>query len=333
MGWRLSQEWARDPFDRPSARWYNAVMNVLRGLASGLLVILSLSCGGSASAPPPDSADPALVAEVEAWRAQRLARLTSEDGWLTLVGLDWLAPGANLVGAGPGFRVTLPAGVAPGAVANLELRPDGTVRLEPVEGGGLTVNDQPATARVLATDASGTPDMMAVGRVRFHLIARGERIGVRVRDPEATTRTAFPGLEHYPVDPSWRLVARFEAYPEPRPVAIPTVLGTEDLMLAPGLLHFEAAGQAVTLEPYVQSPEDEQLFLIFRDATSGDDTYGAGRFLYAPRAADGTTVLDFNRAYSPPCAFTPYATCPLPPPGNWLEIAVTAGEQHRGSHH
>lgn len=323
----------QDPFDGLSARWYNAFMNTLCTRTVGLLVIVTMACGGSSTAPEPPTADPAYVAEVETWRAERLARLTSEDGWLTLIGLHWLEPGANLVGSNPGHRVTLPTEVAPETVATLELREDGTVWLEPVEGGGLTVNDEPATARALATDATGKPDRLAVGRVRFYLIARSERIGVRVKDPEAATRTGFAGIESYPVDPAWRVQARFEPYPEPRQVAIPTVLGTEDLMLATGLLHFDAAGQELTLEPYLESPDDEQFFLIFRDATSGTDTYGAGRFLSATAISEGVTILDFNLAYSPPCAFTPYATCPLPPPQNWLPVAVTAGEQYHGPAH
>ncbi len=130
------------------------------------------------------------------------------------------------------------------------------------------------------------------------------------------------------------MTARLEPYDEPRRVAIPTVLGEDTSMLAPGRLRFELHGRELTLEPYRESPDDTSLFLIFRDTTSGDSTYGAGRFLYAEAPGpDGTTTLDFNLAYNPPCAFTPFATCPLPPPQNWLPVPIEAGEKFSGDAH
>jgi len=171
-----------------------------------------------------------------------------------------------------------------------------------------------------------------VGRLTFYVISRGDRLGVRVKDPEGPARTGFTGLEHFPVDPRFRVRARLEAYPEPREVEIPTAVGTEETMLAPGRLHFELGGRQLSLAPFVESAEDDRYFIVFSDATSGETTYGAGRFLSADAARDGATTLDFNRAYSPPCAFTPHATCPLPPSGNRLQVAVTAGEMHRGHH-
>lgn len=288
---------------------------------------LILSCTDT-----PTPIDPAYAAEIEAAWAEREARLTAEDGWLTLTGLFWLEPGENSLGAAEGVAVRLPDG--PADAGALVLADDGAVTLRPSPDGGLTVNDAPAVEQVLASDATGRPDVVRSGRAVFYLIERGSRVGVRVKDPEAATRVEFAGLEHFPVDPSFRITAAFEPYPEPREVAIPTVIGEPSMMLAPGLLRFEVDGEQVSLEPYISGPENRDLFLVFRDATSGDTTYGAGRFLNA-ELVEGSTdvVLDFNLATNPPCAFTPFATCPLPTPENTLFVAIEAGELYRGASH
>jgi hypothetical protein len=297
-------------------------------IALGFLITLA-SCGGNAP-----EADPAYVAEVEAAWAEREARLTADDGWLTLTGLYWLEPGPNTVGSSPDAAVLLPEGAAPGHVGVLELSEDGRVRLKPSPEGELTVNGDPAEERELASDATGAPDQLRTGRVLFYLIARGDRIGVRVKDPEAPARHRFEGLDHFPVDPTFWINATLDLYSEPKEVAIPTVIGEQSMMLAPGLLRFEIDGEAVSLEPYISTPDDRNLFLVFRDATSGDATYGAGRFLDAELVAGSNqVVLDFNLATNPPCAFTPFATCPLPTPENTLFVAIEAGEMYSGPAH
>lgn len=268
----------------------------------------------------------------EAW-TQREARLVADDGWLTLVGLYWLEPGIQVVGSSPEAAVRLPD-AAPPVVGTLELTGDGRVVFSAQGGAEITVNGGPAVTGVLKTDASGKPDVVEAGRISFYLIARGDRIGVRVKDPQAATRQEFTGLEHFPIDPAFRVTASLEPYGEPRMVSIPTVIGTPQVMLAPGVLHFELAGRACMLEPYHSTPDDTELFIVFRDATSGDTTYGAGRFLSAVLAPGATeVVLDFNLAVNPPCAFTPYATCPLPTPENVLPVAVEAGEKYAGARH
>ena len=289
--------------------------------------VLTLSCGET---PPP--VDPGYVAEIEMAWAAREARLTAEDGWLTLTGLFWLEPGENRFGATEGVAVRLPDGADDAGA--LILGADGAVTLRPVPESGLTVNGDPAIEQVLASDATGRPDLLRSGRSMFYLIERGSKIGVRVKDPEAATLRDFPGLDHYPLDPAFRITTTFEPYTEPREVAIPTVIGEPSMMLAPGLLRFEIDGQGVTLEPYISDPDDRDLFLVFRDATSGDTTYGAGRFLSA-ELVDGSSdvVLDFNLATNPPCAFTPFATCPLPTPENTLFVAIEAGEMYGGASH
>ena len=301
---------------------------VARCAAAATLIVISISC---AKAPVP--LDPAYAAEVEAWRAGRLARLTADDGWLTLTGLHWLAPGENLFGSSSDNAVVIPDGSVAGVAGRLVLGADGTVVASAEEGAGVEVNGEPLTEKALATDAAGAPDVVAVGRARFYIIDREGRVAARVKDPEAPTRTGFAGIEHFPIDPALRVEARLEPYEAPREVAIPTVLGEDTAMTAPGLLHFSIGGEALTLEAYADEP-GEDLFLIFRDATSGDTTYGAGRFLAADAPGpDGTTVIDFNLAYNPPCAFTPFATCPLPPPQNWLPVALEAGEKYHGEAH
>ncbi len=290
-------------------------------------IITFVSC-----APPTREIDRAYVAEIETAWAEREARLTAEDGWLTLTGLFWLEPGANPVGSAGDAAVRLPAG--PDEAAGLVLGDDGTVTLIPFPGADLTVNGGTAVEQTLATDASGSPDMLRTGRLLFYLIARGDRVGVRVKDPEAPTRRDFHGLERYPIDPAFRVTATFEPYPEPVEVAIPTVIGEPSLMLAPGLLEFDIDGETVTLEPYISAPGDRDLFIVFRDATSGDTTYGAGRFLDA-ELIEGSSevVLDFNLATNPPCAFTPFATCPLPTLENTLSVPIEAGEKYSGPEH
>lgn len=306
---------------------------VVLAVLAGLVAVACATPPSEAPAPPPAAADErfdeaAWRAELERWRAERETRLRSDYGWLSVVGLDWLEPGPNRVGSDPDGEIHLPAEVAPAHVATLVVEGD-RVRLEPVPGAPLTVNGEPATTRFVRTDVEPDTDTFEVGDVRFHVLRRGARLGVRARWPRAPARTAFSGLTWYPPDPAWRGVGRLEPV-EDGTVPVPDVLGDVTASRSPGRVRVEVAGHALTLTALQDSPDDDELFLIFRDATSGHGTYPAGRFLYAPLRADGSVVVDFNRAYSPPCAFTPHATCPLPPPGNALDVAVEAGERFEG---
>ena len=273
--------------------------------------------------------DPGYIVQIEAWRAERLASLTADDGWLTVVGLFWLRPGENRFGTDPGNEVVLPGMDTAAVAGTLELRQDGTVLLHPRPGTHVTVAGLPATERTLASDRGGKPDVLAADAVRFYLIERGGKVAVRVKDPHSARRVGFAGIRSFPVDPAYRVEGAFEPYPVPREVAVATVQGPEQKMLAPGLVRFRLGGRSLALEPFVSSPDDSEFFFVFRDATSGADTYGAGRFLDTPVPKPPSTVvvLDFNKAYSPPCAFTPYATCPLPPKQNELPLRIEAGEK------
>jgi len=267
-----------------------------------------------------------FLANEKAWRDKRHARLASETGWLTLVGLHWLAPGANAFGSDPGVPVPLPEGKAPKRAGTLVLE-NGAVRLVPAPGAGLTINGKPAGEQVLGDDNAEQTDVVGLGDLSFFIIKRGERIGVRVRDKNSPVLKGFKGIDAYPPDPKWRVTATFHPYDKPRTVDVPNVLGTTEPMEARGNVTFTIDGREQTLEPVIEDPADPQLWFIFKDATSGKETYGGGRFLYAEMPKDGKVVVNFNRAYNPPCAFTPYATCPLPPKQNWLSVPIRAGEK------
>ncbi len=271
--------------------------------------------------------DPA--AERAKWHEGRIKRLQSEEGWLTLVGLHWLTEGENLIGTDPGAKVRFPEGLGPAKAGTLVLE-GGKVRLKAEAGSPLTVNGAPAGDMPLRMDVDGKPDVMGLAGRSFYVIRRGEKVGVRVKDPQSPVRTGFKGIDLYPYDPAYRVVATWEPFPEPREVKVPTVIGISETYKAYGRVHFKLKGKTVTLEPVDEG--DGRLYFIFRDATSGKGTYPAGRFLYADAPKDGKVVIDFNLAYNPPCAFTRFATCPLPTPANVLKVAVKAGEKDFGHH-
>ncbi len=273
--------------------------------------------------------DDAYRARVEAARAARDAELTADDGWLTLVARHVLSPGENAVGSDPALPVALDAPGIPPRAGAFDLRPDGTVVFRPEPGAPVAVNGAPPTESPLAPEGDARPDVVTVGRVRITLFRKDDRLAVRARDPESPRRRAFRGLEHFPIDPSFRVEARFEPYDAPREVEVPSSNGPARTLLAPGLVKFELGGRALSLEPTVESAGDGSLFFVFADATSGTETYGGGRFLTAPRPKGGETkvVLDFNLAETPPCSLTPYASCPLALPRNTLPVRIEAGEK------
>lgn len=313
---------------------YNTPMENLTSSAVkiSMVVLLVLGVFACSEAPPP--VDPEYVAEIEEWREKRLARLTADDGWLTLTGLYWLEPGVNSFGSGEDNVVVLPDATIPTVAGRLVLDPEGGVIAIGEEGARVNLNGEPLAEAKLHTDAEGEPDVITAGRIQFYIIDREGRLGARVKDPEAATRANFAGLQYFPIDTAFRVEARLEPYDAPREVAVPTELGLDATYLAPGKLHFTIDGNEQTLEPFLSGPNNERYFLIFRDGNSGVTTYGAGRFLYSSAVDEsGTTILDFNLAYNPPCAFTPYATCPLAPPQNWLQASIEAGEKYSGKAH
>lgn len=268
----------------------------------------------------------AYRSEIAQWQQKRAEGLKKEDSWLSLVGLFWLRDGENRIGSDTAANsVVLPA-TTPRSVGALVLRDD-KVTLHPV--APMTIDEKPVTGPVELSDdtAQAGPTIVKVGTVRFNIIKRGDRHGVRVRDANAKTRTEFAGLEYFPIDPKWRVEARLEPHEAPKIIPITDVTGMTTEYTSPGALVFTVDGEEHRLDTI---PEDggDRLFIIFKDETSGDSTYPAGRYLYAERpGADGKVIVDFNRAYNPPCAFTDFATCPLPPPQNRLRVRLEAGEK------
>jgi uncharacterized protein (DUF1684 family) len=305
----------------------------VRRLAAAVLVLVAAACGGGAPPAPPPAGPtgPEYLVEVEAWHAERQAALREPDGWLSLVGLYWLEEGASSFGADPANDLVLPADKAPPRLGVL-YRTGSRVRLEVEPGVEITRDGEPVERLELVTDASDEATELEYGNLLFFMIERGERVGLRLKDRDSELLRTFTGIERYPVDPAWRLEARFEAYPEPRMVAVPDFTGDVREEPSHGEVVFTAGGAERRLAP-LGEPDDE-LFLVFGDTTNGGETYGGGRFLFAgPPDEEGRLVVDFNKAFNPPCVFTPYATCPLPPPGNRLELAVTAGEKSFGKGH
>lgn len=273
------------------------------------------------AAPAPAFPPADLEAQTRAWHEKRLRGLTSEDGWLTLVGLQWLEEGDQ--------PLELPA-PAPSPSGTLTRRGD-QVLFRPAPGVAATLEGRPFASGTIRSDAGGKPDVLQVGRLRFHAIQRDGRVGIRMKDPEAEARRKFHGIQRFQVSAAYRVEARFEPATTPRKLPVPTVLGTVEEMEAPGTAVFQLQGKELRLTP-VAEPGEESLFFIFADETNRTDTYGAGRFLYADLPRDGKVVLDFNRAYNPPCAFSRFATCPLPPKENRLPLRVEAGEKRAGDH-
>ena len=237
--------------------------------------------------------------QIAEWRRQREAALTADDGWLTVTNLVWLHEGTNTVG---------------GTVFDLHR-------------GKVTVRHEGQT-RELHADSSGNPDVVTSGSLTMFVIERGGKLGIRVKDRNSPLRKQFTGLHYFPVDESYRVTARMIA--EPRKIPILNILGQVEDSQSPGYVEFELHGRKLRLTPVEESPGE--LFFIFRDLTAGKETYATGRFLDTPAAKDGVVELDFNKAYNPPCAFTAYATCPVPPKENRLDVRIPAGELKYGSH-
>jgi uncharacterized protein len=281
-----------------------------------------------AKAPSAGRPDPeAYRKEIEAFRKERVDSLKKEDGWLTLVGLYWLKPGENRFGSDPGNPVILPRGKAP-AVAGVLTREGDQVRVTVEPGVALTANGKEITPGVpteLKVDAEGKPTLLQLGSLNFFVIKRGDRLGVRIKDKESPALASFKGLDAYPIRPEWRVVARFEPYKDKK-IAIANILGQVDDNPSPGAVVFDWQGKTYRIDALEGSPEGG-LFLLFGDKTNGKETYGAGRFLDTDPPKDGKVVVDFNTAYNPPCAFTAFATCPLPPAQNKLAVAIEAGEK------
>jgi uncharacterized protein (DUF1684 family) len=309
-------------------------------LMLAVLLTSLMLLAADASTPTGASSPAAYAASIAQWRAGEEAHLKADDGWLTVVGLTWIKNGESRVGSNAASEVVLPKS-APDRVGTLTLA-DGKVRFKPAPGlaaGAVIINGQPARETELKPDVDATYTRVVVGRVKFFIIKRddqsGAKFGVRIKDNDSAARREFTGLRWYAVDPSWRVTAQYVPYDKPRELTFETLVGVKERDESPGYVRFERNGTEYRMAPTVDGNE---LWFVMRDATSGKTTYAASRFLYAELPKNGLkqpgpVAIDFNKAENPPCVFTPYATCPLPPPQNRLTLAVTAGEQMYGPHH
>ncbi|SHM02447.1 DUF1684 domain-containing protein [Rhodanobacter sp. OK091] len=272
---------------------------------------------------------------IEQWRAGRLERLTAPGGWPSLAGLEWLKDGPNRIGSAADNDIVLTVGPAHLGVA--DLASNGEVHLVLEHDSGALIDGKPVYEATLIDDVKAgdaTPTTVSFGTASFYLIDRDGRKGLRVKNSDAPSRKHFLGIDSFPIDPSWRIEATWVPAAPGETLEMGTVIGTIDKYPVPGKLEFSRDGKQFEILPVIEVPGDKQYFIVFADRTSGKETYGAARFLYIDPPKDGKVVLDFNKAYNPPCAFTPFATCPLAPPENRLDLRVTAGEKnYRGSNH
>ena len=251
--------------------------------------------------------------EIADWRRNREENLKRDGGWLTVAGLFWLHEGSNTFGRDAGNEIVLPDG--PARAGTFELKSGKvTVRLD----GG---------ERELRADST---DAAKVGRLSLFVIKRSEKYAIRLKDPDSEYRRKFHGIEYYPAKEEYRVAAKWVAAEEKIPIL--NILGQTEPMVSPGYAVFQLHGKEYRLRPVLETADAKELFYIFRDQTAGKETYGAGRFFYSAMPKDGKVELDFNKAYNPPCAFTPFATCPLPPAENKLPLRIEAGEKKYGDH-
>jgi hypothetical protein len=279
----------------------------------------------------PVPVDPAAHrAAIEAWQADRLESLTQPDGWLTLVGLLWLEPGEQTFGRSPEADLSLDNANLPPRTGRFTVTA-GQVSFTAAPGVPVRHDGQPVDTLELVPDTTGEPTILSIGTLSFYVIERQEQLGVRLRDSTAPARAEFRGLDYFPIDAAWRVTAELVPYEPVKRIPILDVTGMQGKMKSPGALVFELQGMEYRLDPVLENGVTDW-FIMLADQTSSHETYGAGRYLYVAPPRGGHTVIDFNQAYNPPCAFSNFATCPLPPAQNRLPLRITAGEKAYGSY-
>ena len=292
--------------------------------AACAVAIASAGCGKPAPAAAEAPADP-YRAEVENFRKAREAKLTSDTGWLTIAGLHFLTQAETTVGSDEANDVVLPTGT-PSRVGTFVLAKNGQVSVKLEPGVPVSLLDgKPFSGGPIKSDGDGAPDRLVLGDVQVWVHQSGDRPALRVRDRNNPLRRTFTGMKWYPVNETYRVSGTFEPYDKPKTVQVPNLLGDIDTMTSPGTVSFSIGGKTVHMAAIAEN--ENELWFIFRDLTSGHETYPAARFLYTPKPVDGKVSMDFNKAENPPCAFNAYATCPLPPEENRLQVRVEAGEK------
>lgn len=263
--------------------------------------------------------------EINAWHTERLDKVKAPNGWLNLAGLFWLKPGTNSFGADSANAIIFPKGEA--RAGSFEVNGD-TVTLH-AASENITFKGQPVKDLIIYQPDSSKE--ITIGSLRFNIIKRDKQLGIRLRDDEAPLQKSFTDIERFPIDPQFRLEASFEKADSLKTIPITNIIGQTTAQKSPGTLKFTWEGKTYSLDAL---DEKDEFFIIFGDETSAAETYAGGRFLYVkkPKNDNDKVIIDFNKAYNPPCVFTPFATCPLPPKQNRLPIAIRAGEKNFGTH-
>ena len=275
------------------------------------------------------NADPIYLNEINQWHQKRIENLKKENGWLNLVGLYWLKSGENKFGSAKDNEIVFPS-KAPDHIGTINLN-DSIVTIKVLPDKKVLYNDAEVSEMAMQIDLSGDPTILQLNSLRWFIIKRGEKYGIRLRDLEAPLLKEFKGIDSFPADTNWCIETKFVPYISPRKIIVPNILGDSEEEIVSGKLVFKLEGKEFSLDPI---DSGKRLFIIFADETNGESTYGAGRFLYTDKSdSTGKVILDFNKAYNPPCAFTKFATCPLPPEQNRLGIKITAGEKSFGVAH
>jgi len=264
----------------------------------------------------------AATRESEAWRAKHEADYRRE--WVTIAGLHFIEPGSHSAGSAPSNEIVLPA-PAPPVLGRFVLDGD-VVRFERQSGSMVALNGKPVTSPVaLIDDGAAKADELAFGDIRIVVHRSGERKSLRVWDPDGELARGFLGFTWFPIEMDYRVTGRFIPDATPREMQVVNTFGDLDTYKTDGVVEFTVRGQTLRLRPFTTRPK--RFYFVFRDASAGQETYAAARFLYSDLRDDGTTVLDFNQAYNPPCAFNPFTTCPIPVPENRLAVKILAGER------
>ena len=311
----------------------------MSGISShhALIVAASLAlsaCARTPNAPAKPAVDSATyAADTKEWRVKRFDAIAGPDGWSTLAGLFWLDSARYTIGSSETSTITLPSDNTPASLGTLTI--DGrTVHFASARGATVMHDSTSVDTITMATDKGGKGTVLRAGSVTYRVIERGGRLALRVKDSAYVLRREFKGLEYYPLDTAFRVLAHLVPHTTPRTLRIMNVLGQTEEYRSPGMLEFTIHGVPYHITASFEGKDTTQYFVIFRDATSKDSTYPAGRFMYVALAdSAGNTLIDFNRSYNPPCAFTAFATCPLPPRENVLSVPLTAGElRYKGPH-
>ena len=297
---------------------------VLRGIAIALLLF---SCEAN-EYKRTDNID--YLNEVNDWHKKRIENLKKENGWLNLAGLFWLKEGVNTFGTDESNDLVFPANKSAKYFGKI-VKQDSSIITYINDDVNVLHNDSLIKKIEMFSDLTNNPTILSYQTLRWFVIKRGDKYGIRLRDLTADLVSDFKGIERFPVQDKWKIEAKFVKNNPPKKIMIPSIIGTVSESYSPGTLEFEFDNKEFRLSPIKSG---NRLFIVFADLTSGEETYGAGRFLYTNGPdSNNIVILDFNKAYNPPCAFSKYATCPLPPDENKLKVRISAGEKNYSEMH